>query len=88
LALGLTLHEYEWNTTQHDDGNTYMVLVEASDGMLSGQDTSDGPFELDNFAGPIPGLPISPTMLAIIAGAVIVVLVILIFLSKKKGGGK
>jgi hypothetical protein len=88
LAAGLTTLDYEWNTTQHDDGNSYMILVEVFDGELGGQDTSDDPFELDNFAGPIPGLPINPTMLAIIAGAVIVIVIILIVLSKKKGGSK
>jgi hypothetical protein len=89
LAGGLTLQEYEWNTTQHDDGNSYMILVEVSDGMLGGQDTSDDPFELDNFeAPPGPGLPIDPTLLALIAAGVIVVVLILVILSKKKGGGK
>ena len=88
LASGLTLEEYEWNTTLHDDGTSYMIRVDVSDGVLQGTDASDDPFELDNFAGPFPPLPISPTMLAIIAGAIIVVVVILIFVSKKKGGGK
>jgi hypothetical protein len=89
LALGLTLQEYEWNTTQHDDGNSYMILVEVSDGVLQGQDTSDDPFELDNFVGPPgPGLPLDPMILALIAAGVIVVVLILVILSKKKGGGK
>ena len=85
LTSGLTVLQYEWNTTLHDDGNSYMILVEASDGVLSGQDTSDNPFELDNFAGgPIPGLPLDPTLLLIIAGAVVVVIVILVLVMKRK----
>jgi len=88
LATGLSVPEYEWNTTQHDDGNSYMILVEASDGVLQGQDTSDNPFELDNFvAPPGPGFPIDPMLLALIGAGVIVIVLILVILSKKKGGG-
>ncbi len=89
LAAGLTLPEFAWNTTQHDDGNSYMILVEVSDGQLGGQDVSDNPFELDNFADPPgPGLPIDPMLLAIIGGVVVVIVIILVVLMKKKGGGK
>ncbi|MGD9397595.1 MAG: hypothetical protein PVJ05_14260, partial [Candidatus Thorarchaeota archaeon] len=67
LAVGLSVQEYEWNTTQHDDGNSYMILVEVSDGVLQGQDMSDDPFELDNFAAPPgPGFPLDPMILALI----------------------
>jgi len=88
LAGGLILSEYEWNTTMHDDGNSYMILVEVFAGELSGQDVSDNPFELDNFAEPGPGLPIDPMLLALIGAGVIVIVLILVILSKKKGGGK
>jgi hypothetical protein len=88
LAGGLTGLQYSWNTTQHDDGNSYMILVEVSDGQLQGQDVSDDPFELDNFAGPSPGLPIDPMLLVLIGAGVVVILVIIVILSKKKGGGK
>ncbi len=89
LESDLLVQEYEWNTTQHDDGTSYMILVEVSDGQLGGQDVSDDPFELDNFADPPgPGLPIDPLLLAIIGAGVVVVLLILVILMKKKGGGK
>ncbi|MFW9788230.1 MAG: hypothetical protein ACFFE1_11180, partial [Candidatus Thorarchaeota archaeon] len=84
LAGGIHSLQYEWNTTLHDDGTTYKVRVVASDGFLTGQDDSDGPFELDNFAGG-PGFPIDPTLLAIIGGVVVVVLIIVVVLSKKRG---
>ena len=87
LAAGLTVQQFEWNTTQHDDGTSYMILVEAFDGELGGQDVSDNPFELDNFVGG-PGLPIDPMLLAIIGGAIVVIVIILVVILKKKGGGK
>ncbi len=65
-----------------------MILVEVFAGELSGQDVSDNPFELDNFAEPGPGLPIDPMLLALIGAGVIVIVLILVILSKKKGGGK
>ena len=88
LVADLLVQEYAWNTTQHDDGNSYMILVEASDGQLGGQDVSDDPFELDNFVGGGPGLPIDPLLLVIIGAGVVVVLLILVILMKKKGGSK
>ena len=89
LAAGLAVQQFSWNTTQHDDGNSYMILVEVFAGELAGQDVSDDPFELDNFADPPgPGLPIDPMLLAIIGAGVVVVILILVILMKKKGGGK
>ena len=86
LALGLTLQQYEWNTTQHDDGTTYKIRVVASDGALQGQDSSDNPFELDNFAGP--GFPLDPLLLVLIGGAVLAIVIVLVVLTKRKGGSK
>ena len=89
LVGGLSVQEYSWNTTQHDDGNSYMILVEVSDGELGGQDESDNPFELDNFTDPPgPGLPLDPMLLVIIGVGVVVVILVLVILMKKKGGGK
>jgi hypothetical protein len=89
LASGLTVPEYAWNTTMHDDGNSYMILVEVFGGVLSGQDVSDDPFELDNFVdGPGPGLPIDPMLIAIIGAGVLVVVIVIVVLMKKGGGKK
>jgi hypothetical protein len=87
LASGISGLAFEWNTTLHDDGISYMIRVEASDGMLTGQDESDNPFELDNFVD-IPGLPLDPLLLALIGAGVVIIIVVLVILSKKKGGGK
>ncbi|MCK4567229.1 MAG: hypothetical protein KAU48_07960, partial [Candidatus Thorarchaeota archaeon] len=83
LANDLAVLELAWNTTLHDDGTDYMIRVEVSDGVLVGQDESDNPFELDNFVGAGPGLPIDTTLLLII-GVVIIVIVIVIIMKKKK----
>lgn len=87
LASGISGLAFEWNTTLHDDGDSYMIRVVASDGILTDQDDSDGPFELDNFQG-VPGLPLDPLILILIGAGVVIVIVILVILSKKKGGGK
>ena len=88
LAGGLSVPEFEWNTTQHDDGNSYMILVEVSDGVLGNQDVSDAPFELDNFVGGGPGFTLDPTLLLIIGAGVLVVIILLVVVMKKKGGKK
>lgn len=86
LAVGLSVQHYEWNTTQHDDGKLYKIRVVASDGALQGQDSSDNPFELDNFAGP--AFPLDPLLLALIGAAVVIIVIVLVVLNKKKGGSK
>ncbi|MFW9841363.1 MAG: hypothetical protein ACFFES_10750 [Candidatus Thorarchaeota archaeon] len=86
LASGLTVLQYEWNTTQHDDGDTYMILVEVTDGMLGNQDVSDAPFELDNFVGGGPGFTLDPMLLIIIGAGVLVVIILVVIIMKKKGG--
>ncbi|NHJ14968.1 MAG: hypothetical protein EAX95_14905 [Candidatus Thorarchaeota archaeon] len=83
LALGLTVQEFSWNTTQHDDGNSYMVKVVVSDGEFIAEDTSNNPFELDNFQGS-QEIPFDPTLLIIIIAAAGVVIIILIVIMKKK----
>jgi len=87
LVSDLLVQEFEWNTTLHDDGTSYMIRVEVSDYTLGAMDDSDAPFELDNFVGP-PGPGLDPMLLALIAAGVIVVVLILVILMKKKGGGK
>ncbi|MHA2236009.1 MAG: hypothetical protein ACXABH_11810 [Candidatus Thorarchaeota archaeon] len=77
-----------WNTTLYDDGNSYMIRVIVSDGVLTSQDDSDTPFTLDNFeeTTPPPGGGLNPMLLAIIGAGVVVVVIVLVILMKKKGG--
>jgi hypothetical protein len=87
LATGLSILQYDWNTTMHDDGIGYMIRVEASDGIQSTLDDSDTQFELDNFEEPPTtggGLPIDTTTLIIIIGGVLVVIIIIIIVMKRK----
>jgi len=84
LASGLTGLTHAWNTTLHDDGTDYMIRVEVSDDQYSAIDTSDAVFELDNFVGGGPGLPIDPTLLLIIGAVVLVVIIIIVIMKKKK----
>jgi hypothetical protein len=88
LATGVLVHEFEWNTTLHDDGTSYMIRVIASDGALTVYDDSDNRFELDNYAGG--GLPsgIDLILLLAIAGVVALVILIAYFINKRhKGAG-
>lgn len=48
IATGLTATSYFWNTSGLPSGSNYLVRVIASDGELTGQDTSDGTFTIDN----------------------------------------
>jgi len=86
LANDLSVLEFAWNTTLHDDGTGYMIRVIVSDGVLADQDESDSSFELDNFDETTTGtgLPLDPTLLAIIGGAVLVIVIILVIIMKKK----
>jgi uncharacterized membrane protein len=86
LATDVLVHEFDWNTTLHDDGTGYMIRVIASDGQLTAYDDSDNPFELDNFAGG--GLPpgIGLILLLAIAGVAALVLLIAYFLNKRRKG--
>ncbi|MHA1421671.1 MAG: hypothetical protein ACTSSD_06215 [Candidatus Thorarchaeota archaeon] len=84
LESDLHVTEYEWNTTLHDDGTGYMIRVEVSDGMVSGADVSDDPFELDNFVGTGTGDGFDTTTLIIIIAAAGVVIIIIIIIMKKK----
>ena len=84
LDDGITVEEYQWNTTLHDDGTGYMIRVVVSDGMATAQDDSDAPFELDNYVGGGPGIPLDPTLLLIIGAAALVVIIIIVIVMKKK----
>ena len=84
LEDGLTATEYAWNTTLHDDGNSYMIRVVASDGALTAHDDSDNPFSLDNYQpGPSGFPPGTIITLLIIAGVIIVVIVVIIVIKRR-----
>ncbi|MGY5872140.1 MAG: hypothetical protein RTV72_07855 [Candidatus Thorarchaeota archaeon] len=90
LATGISTHEFEWNTTLHDDGTDYMIRVIVSDGEFSVSDDSDATFELDNFAGGGGGLPFGIDLMTLLLILGIVALVILLgylFNRRRKGGG-
>ncbi len=84
LANDLAVLELSWNTTLHEDGTGYMIRVEVSDGVLTGQDDSDDPFELDNFEETTTGVPLDPTLLLIIGAVVLVVVIVIVIVMKKK----
>ncbi|TFG27414.1 hypothetical protein EU528_12905 [Candidatus Thorarchaeota archaeon] len=88
LVIGLTVPEYEWNTTLHDDGSEYMIRVIVSDGEFSVADDSDSTFEIDNHPG-ISGLPFGIDLMTLLAILGIIALVILLayFFNRKRGGG-
>ena len=87
LASDLALPEFEWNTTQHDDGTDYMIRVIASDGILSAQDESDARFELDNIVGG-GSLPIDLMWLLLIIAGIIIIVIVIVIVRKKGGKGK
>jgi len=84
LDTGLTVMEYELNTSLYADASTYMIRVVVHADGLSGEDTSDATFEIDNIDDTGPGLPIDPMLLLIIGAAVLVVVIILVIVMKKK----
>ncbi|MFW9805425.1 MAG: hypothetical protein ACFFFK_01690 [Candidatus Thorarchaeota archaeon] len=86
LATGVLVSEFEWNTTLHDDGTSYLIRVIASDGQLTAYDDSDNLFELDNYAGG--GFPPGLTLILLlaIAGVAVVVLLIAYFMNKRRKG--
>lgn len=86
LATGITVNQFEWNTTLHDDGTEYMIRVVAFDGELSASDDSDNTFELDNFAEGLPfGLDLMTLLL--ILGVVAVVIIMGYLFTRRRGGG-
>ncbi len=88
LATGLTILEYEWNTTLHDDGSEYLIRVIVSDGEFSVADDSNSVFEIDNVAetttGPgIGDWDITTIIIIIIVGGVVIIIIIIIKKKKK-----
>ncbi|MFX0194735.1 MAG: Kelch repeat-containing protein [Candidatus Hodarchaeota archaeon] len=64
LATGLTEPSCVWDTTMVVDGTNYLVKVEVSDGMHTGVDVSDAPFEIAN-APPITTTTIVPPIIPV-----------------------
>ena len=48
IEASLTATSYDWDTTTVPDGSTYQIQVIASDGTLTGEDTSNNSFTIDN----------------------------------------
>ncbi|MHA1613672.1 MAG: hypothetical protein ACTSYJ_02440, partial [Candidatus Thorarchaeota archaeon] len=83
LATGLTVLEYEWNTTLHDDGSEYLIRVIVSDGEFSVTDDSDSAFSIDNVADTTTGTgfgdwDITTIIIIIVAGGVVIIIIIII----------
>lgn len=85
LDTGLTVSEYEFNTTLYEDANSYMVRIVVTANGVSTEDTSDTPFEIDNIPYPIEAPLADLTLIVVImAGVVVGVIIIFIILKKKK----
>ena len=82
--MGLTLPEYEWNTTEWTDANSYMVRIVATANGVTGEDSSDAPFELDNFPDPTYPPPDDLTLLVLAIAGVIVIVIVLVLVRKRK----
>jgi len=74
LASGLSISEYEWDTTTVADGSAYRVQVVAtcSEG-LTAEDVSDAPFTIQNpvatttvGAFPAPGMPVAMLLVTLL----------------------
>jgi hypothetical protein len=88
LATGLTVPEFEWNTTAHDDGSDYLIQVTAYDGEFTVADVSNGVFTIDNIEDSTtpdgPGGYVDNTVIIIIIIVIGVVIVIIVIMKKKK----
>ena len=47
MASGVTGTSFTWDTTGVQPGSNYLAKVEASDGILTVEDTSDAPFTVE-----------------------------------------
>ncbi|MHA2497053.1 MAG: hypothetical protein ACXAEI_16395, partial [Candidatus Hodarchaeales archaeon] len=70
LASNLTTTEYNWATNDLSDGDQYQVRVVATDEALSGEDTSDNPFIIDNNGPSITNIQHDPVTITITADVV------------------
>ncbi|MFX0062997.1 MAG: CARDB domain-containing protein, partial [Candidatus Hermodarchaeota archaeon] len=53
IVVGHSTTSYEWDTTTVSDGEYHKIRVVASDGELTGEDTSDAVFTIDNPSAPL-----------------------------------
>jgi len=71
ITTGLTKSSYTWDTTTLEDGTTYLIQVEASDGQNTGMDVSDATFEIANGQSLLErisfNMPISMTIALVLA---------------------
>ncbi|MCK5264810.1 MAG: hypothetical protein KAR03_04320, partial [Candidatus Thorarchaeota archaeon] len=85
LEVGLTVMEYELNTSLYGDESTFMVRIVVNANDLSGEDASDNTFEIDNLPDITYPPPDDLTLLVLaIVGGVIVLVVIVIVMKRKK----
>ncbi|MHA1951572.1 MAG: hypothetical protein ACW987_17120 [Candidatus Thorarchaeota archaeon] len=85
LELGLTLFEYELNTSLYTDGNSYMVRIVTSANGVTGEDQSDTPFEIDNLPDPTIPPPEDLTLWVLLAiGGVLVLVIVFVLMKRKK----
>ncbi len=83
LATGLTIPEYEWNTTLLDDGSEYLIRVIVSDGEFTADDDSNSVFEIDNVpetttGNGIGGWDITTIIIIIVVAGVVIIIIIII----------
>lgn len=84
LEMGLTVMEYELNTSLYGDTSTNMVRIVVHANELSSEDQSDNPFEIDNLPDITYPPPDDLTVLVLIIAGVVVVIIIVIIMKKKK----
>jgi hypothetical protein len=70
LASELTTTQYNWVTTELSDGDQYQIRVVAADDALSGEDTSDNPFIIDNHGPSIMNIQHDPLAITIAADVI------------------
>jgi uncharacterized membrane protein len=75
ITTGVTNLWYEWDTILLPMGSLYRIRVIGNDGLLTGEDLSDGSFTVSNPAPPIPGFPLEAIIigLAVCLGLIVVV---------------
>jgi hypothetical protein len=78
ITSGLTNQTLLWDTTTVSDGDEYMIRVVVSDGLLTGEDSSDENFTIKNEEGTDWAL-----YGAIAAAAFFALLAIIIYIKKK-----
>ena len=84
IADDILVQEFDWDTTEYDDGNSYMIRVIVTAGVHTAQDDSDNPFELDNYGGGLGGFPIDSTTLLIIGAVILIIIIVVVVMRRRK----